>query len=148
MQNAHSQVIALDIEWKATYYRHRMVENVFFKTSQTEHISFGKMDPEKFMTAISNYKDGIKGFATEDKFLQKIHVASGALPHSDRAAKTARQRMLSYIAYFGQPAGMFTVAPEDNFNFKSEQRNCNCFIRWVLILSRISSRINLESDAQ
>ena len=47
--------------------------------------------------------------------------APGSQPSSashDRAAKTARQRMLSYIAYFGQPAGMFTVTPEDNFNFR------------------------------
>ena len=40
------------------------------------------------------------------------------MSHTDEAAKGARQKMLSMIPMFGNPAMMFTVTVEDGFNFR------------------------------
>ena len=51
--------------------------------------------------------------------MSTISAVSKALPHTDDAARNARNRMFALVTRFGLPAVFFTFTPEDRENFRT-----------------------------
>ena len=70
-------------------------------------------------------QDGLKGYLNNERssgplnlFIRKMKAVTQCISHSEEAAKEARQKLFSMITYFGLPSILFTITPEDNFNYR------------------------------
>ena len=70
-------------------------------------------------------KDGLNRYLNNEQrsgplnlFIRKMKTVTQCISHSEEAAKEARQKLFSMITYFGLPSILFTITPEDNFNYR------------------------------
>ena len=80
-----------------------------------------QMCAEEFERAIVRRKErtntGRFSVQVEDKFIKDVDAVARALPHTNGAAKKARQNLETLCHYFGLPAWFLTVTPDDNNSF-------------------------------
>ena len=98
--------------------RKNMIKSSYIKVSNLQKNSIGDITNEEIDGAVHRYLSGQPGNATSDMFLSKLEAITGSLAYSKHAAKNARHKMFAMIGRFGLPSILFTITPDDNFNFR------------------------------
>jgi hypothetical protein len=101
------------------FERLRMVKSTFMRCDEGTAHAFTDITEVEMKDAIGRFKEGInRGSNPADIFLSKMKAITSSMGHTNEAAKKARQKMFAMISEAGLPAIMFTITPEDAFNFR------------------------------
>ena len=104
--------------------RHNMLKKACWKLKDTSVLAskFCDVTDEELRSFVNNKRNGLPhGTLSAAKFIDLVDVITGALPHSNKAAMSARNDALALQAEFGFPAIFFSLTPDDS----------NSFVIWI-----------------
>jgi len=108
------------------FERQRMVKNTFLRCDDGMAQDFTDIKDDDMQDAVLRLLDGSRGSHPADVFLSKMKAVTSSMGHTNEAAKKARQKMFAMISSAGLPAMMFTITPEDGFNFRIRIHASSC----------------------
>ena len=98
--------------------RRRMVTSSFLKVTDNQKSSIGQVGNDDIHNAIERFLSNRKGSEPADLFLKKLSAVTGSMATSVQASNRARQDMFSMMTKYGLPAVLFTITPDDLYNFR------------------------------
>ena len=100
------------------YERSKLINGAYCKLSDMQLYDVSRITGEELRDGLHNYINKEKNLGVVGLFLSKMKALTNCLAHTEEAPKQARQNLFSMISHFGLPSIMFTITPQDDYNFR------------------------------